>query len=151
MTERHLPVAPAALRAGEVAARAHVNVQTLRYYERRGLLPEPRRLPSGYRAYPAEAVRMVRFIKQAQALGFTLEEIRSLQRLTGDRPGNCGKAQDIAAARISELTRKSRTCGRCATRCRCSPVSAASRTRRRPARSPAPWRTAASDRDTWRR
>lgn len=103
MSERHLP---AALRAGEVAARARVNVQTLRYYERRGLLPEPRRLPSGYRAYPAEAVRMVRFIKQAQALGFTLEEIRSLQRLTGDRPGNCEKAQDLAAARVSELDQK---------------------------------------------
>jgi DNA-binding transcriptional MerR regulator len=103
MTERHLA---AALRAGEVAARAHVNVQTLRYYERCGFLPEPRRLPSGHRAYPFEAVRTVRFIKQAQALGFTLEEIRSLQRLTGDLPGNCGKAQDLAAARISELDLK---------------------------------------------
>jgi DNA-binding transcriptional MerR regulator len=106
MTERHLPAAPATLRAGEVADRAHVNVQTLRYYERRGLLPEPRRLRSGHRAYPVEAVRMVRFIKQAQALGFTLEEIKSLQRLTGDLPGNCEKAQDLAAARISELDQK---------------------------------------------
>lgn len=90
------------LRIGEVAAHARVNVQTLRYYERIGLLPEPRRLSSGYRAYPPETVRTVRFIKRAQALGFALTEIRSLLRLT-DRHDGCAEAREIADQRIARL------------------------------------------------
>ncbi len=57
------------LHIGEVAARAEVNVQTLRYYERRGLLEEPERSRSGYRKYPLETVRLIKFIKRAQELG----------------------------------------------------------------------------------
>src|SRR5215475_11938434 len=63
------------MRVGEVAARAGVNVETLRYYERRGLLPEPERGPSGHRRYDDETVRLLRAIKEAQAVGFTLAEI----------------------------------------------------------------------------
>ena len=90
------------LRIGEVAARAGVNAQTLRYYERIGLLPEPRRLPSGYRAYPPEIAHTVRFVKRAQALGFTLTEIRALLRLAG-RDDECAGAQAIAGHRIARL------------------------------------------------
>jgi len=63
------------MRVGEVAERAGVNVETLRYYERRGLLPEPVRSPRGHRHYDEETVRFVRAIKEAQGLGFTLAEI----------------------------------------------------------------------------
>jgi DNA-binding transcriptional MerR regulator len=63
------------VKVGEAAARAGVNVETLRYYERRGLLPEPEREPSGHRRYDEETVRFLRAIKDAQALGFTLTEI----------------------------------------------------------------------------
>jgi len=63
------------VRVGEVAERAGVNVETLRYYERRGLLPAPDRAPSGHRSYDEETVRLLRAIKEAQALGFTLAEI----------------------------------------------------------------------------
>src|ERR1041385_5316919 len=63
------------MKVGEVAARAGVNVETLRYYERRGLLPEPSREPSGHRRYDEETVRFLRAIKEAQAVGFTLAEI----------------------------------------------------------------------------
>jgi DNA-binding transcriptional MerR regulator len=63
------------MKVGEVAARAGVNVETLRYYERRGLLPEPTREPSGHRQYDEETVRFLRAIKEAQAVGFTLSEI----------------------------------------------------------------------------
>ena len=63
------------MKVGEVAARAGVNVETLRYYERRGLLPEPAREPSGHRRYDEETVRFLRAIKEAQAVGFTLSEI----------------------------------------------------------------------------
>jgi DNA-binding transcriptional MerR regulator len=63
------------VRAGEAARRAGVNVETLRYYERRGLLPEPARMPGGHRRYDEDAVRFLRAIKDTQALGFTLAEI----------------------------------------------------------------------------
>lgn len=66
---------------GKVAARAGVNVQTLRYYERRGILPAPKRTSSGYRAYTVETVSVIRFIKRAQELGFTLEEAEELVEL----------------------------------------------------------------------
>jgi DNA-binding transcriptional MerR regulator len=63
------------VRTSEVAAQAHLNTQTVRYYERRGLLPQPERTHSGYRGFTADAVRVVRFVKRAQQLGFTLDEI----------------------------------------------------------------------------
>jgi MerR family mercuric resistance operon transcriptional regulator len=66
------------LRSGQVAAAAGVNPQTLRYYERRGLLAEPDRSLGGHRLYPPEAVTVLRVIKAAQRLGFTLEEVAEL-------------------------------------------------------------------------
>jgi DNA-binding transcriptional MerR regulator len=66
------------MRTGQVARAAGVNLQTLRYYERRGLLPEPRRRDSGYRVCSSEAVSRVRFIKRAQELGFSLAEVEAL-------------------------------------------------------------------------
>jgi redox-sensitive transcriptional activator SoxR len=68
------------VRVGEVAERAGVNVETLRYYERRGLLPAPERAPSGHRRYEQETVRFLRAIKEAQAVGFTLAEIAEYLR-----------------------------------------------------------------------
>ncbi len=68
----------AGLRSGQVAAAADVNVETLRYYERRGLLTEPLRSPGGHRLYPAETITVLRVIKAAQRLGFTLDEVAEL-------------------------------------------------------------------------
>jgi DNA-binding transcriptional MerR regulator len=67
-----------ALRSGEVAREADVNPQTLRYYERRGLIEEPARSLGGHRLYPAETVTTLRVIKAAQRLGFTLDEVAEL-------------------------------------------------------------------------
>src|SRR5262249_9532526 len=75
-------VYPPAMRVGEVAERAGVNVETLRYYERRGLLPEPGRSPGGHREYDEDAVRFVRAVKEAQTLGFSLSEIAEYISLT---------------------------------------------------------------------
>ena len=75
------------LRSGEVAHAAGVNQQTLRYYERRGLLAEPLRSPGGHRLYPAEAVTVVRVIKAAQRLGFSLGEVAGLVEAGLPRPG----------------------------------------------------------------
>jgi DNA-binding transcriptional MerR regulator len=68
----------AGLRSGQVAAAAGVNVETLRYYERRGLLADPDRSPGGHRLYPEETVTVLRVIKAAQRLGFTLDEVMDL-------------------------------------------------------------------------
>ena len=69
------------MKIGEVAAKSDVNIQTIRYYERRGLLPIPPRTGSNYRLYSEEAVRSVRFVQRAQDLGFTLKEIKELLAL----------------------------------------------------------------------
>lgn len=91
------------MRTSEVAAQARVNPQTLRYYERRGLLPEPARSPSGYRAYGAGAVRIVRFIKRAQDLGFALDDVESLLELADGGPEGCEATRALATGKIADL------------------------------------------------
>jgi Cu(I)-responsive transcriptional regulator len=94
------------MRIGAVAGESGVNVQTLRYYERRGLLAKaPRRL-SGYRDFPADAVRVVRFVKRAQDLGFTLDEVDTLLRLRGDRRRDRARVRAVAEQRVRQIDRK---------------------------------------------
>jgi MerR family mercuric resistance operon transcriptional regulator len=69
------------LRIGELASKANVHLETIRYYEREGLMRPPRRTPSGHRAYTPEDVLRLRFIKRSQALGFSLTEIKELLAL----------------------------------------------------------------------
>ena len=76
------------MRIGDLAAKAGVNIQTIRFYERRGLLKQPRRLPSGYRDYPAGAVKIIKFIKRNQKVGFSLKEIgQTLKAMSAGSPG----------------------------------------------------------------
>ncbi len=91
------------VRTGEVAARAGVNVETLRYYERRGVLAEPERSASGYRTYSAEAVRVVRFVKRAQELGFSLADVQALLELATGGPDSCDAVRTLAARQIADL------------------------------------------------
>jgi Hg(II)-responsive transcriptional regulator len=91
------------LRIGEVAARAEVNVQTLRYYERRGILREPERGEGNQRAYPADTVKLIRFIKRAQELGFALREIEELLRLKDDRRASCAQVRGAARSKIEDI------------------------------------------------
>src|SRR6184192_2283407 len=91
------------MRVGEVAERAGVNVETLRYYERRGLLPAPDRDPSGHRRYDEETVRFLRAIKEAQAFGFTLAEIAEYL-VAARRAGKPSEALRVRmAAKIDEI------------------------------------------------
>jgi DNA-binding transcriptional MerR regulator len=96
------PVSDQGLRTGELAERAGVNVQTLRYYERRGLLAAPTRRPSGQRVYSEDAVRLLRTIKAVQRLGFTLTEIEELLDLSEHRRGT-GELQRMAQAKVAEI------------------------------------------------
>lgn len=93
------------LRSGQVAEAARVNVQTLRYYERRGLLPEPDRTLGGHRLYPPETVTVLRVIKAAQRLGFTLNEVADLieegRHRHGARTGST--LQTLAASKLAEV------------------------------------------------
>ena len=94
------------MRIGAAAEQAGVNVQTLRYYERRGLLPRSPRRTSGYREFPDEAVRVVRFVKRAQDLGFTLDEIAELLKLRNDRRRDRGRIRTVARTRVREIEGK---------------------------------------------
>ena len=97
------------MKIGEVADRGGVNLQTIRYYEREGLLPQPPRLPSGYRVYSEPTVRRVRFIKRAQELGFTLAEIRELLSLRIDHDRDRSEVRAIAEAKVADIQEKIRT------------------------------------------
>jgi Hg(II)-responsive transcriptional regulator len=94
------------MRTHEVAERAGVNTQTLRYYERRGLLAEPPRSPAGYRDYPASVVQVLRFVKRAQELGFTLAEVEELLGLADGGPESCDAVRALAESHTAELDRK---------------------------------------------
>ncbi|WP_322755262.1 MerR family transcriptional regulator [Frankia sp. Cas3] len=90
------------LRTSELATAAGVKTQTLRYYERRGLLAEPVRTPGGHRLYPAEAVILLRVIKAAQRLGFTLDEVAELLD-SGRRCHPTGALRERAVVKLDEI------------------------------------------------
>ncbi len=94
------------MQIGEVAAKAAVSIQTLRYYERRGLLPAPERRTSGYRVYSDQALQRVRFIRRAQDLGFTLDEIADLLSLWADSDTSCTAVERRAGAALKRIDTK---------------------------------------------
>lgn len=100
------------MKIGQLAQRAEVNIDTVRYYEREGLLPKPERLSSGYRIYGEGDVKRLRFVRRAKALGFTLPEIRELLELSRSRDDDMAAMKAAALdkivdvkARIAELER----------------------------------------------
>lgn len=94
------------LTIGKIAGQAGVNIQTVRYYERRGILAPDGRRASGYRLYTQEAVRVLRFIRNAQTLGFSLDEIAGLLRLRVGRGTQCGPVKRRAEARLRSVREK---------------------------------------------
>ena len=89
---------------GVLAKRSGVSVETIRYYQRRGLMEEPRRPPGGVRRYPPEAVSRVRFIKRAQSLGFTLQEIADLFAMQEGQA--CRQTREMAAKKLTLIEEK---------------------------------------------
>lgn len=87
-----------------LAAAAEVSIETVRYYQRRGLLHEPARPPGGVRRYANADVDQLRFIKRAQAMGFTLEEIRSLLRLRTQNACNATRALAVSKLRLVDTS-----------------------------------------------
>lgn len=93
------------LRSGELADRAGVNVETLRYYERRGLISPPSRTLGGHRTYDDDAVALIGVIKAAQRLGFTLDEVAELLE-AGRRAHPPAQLRDRAASKLAEIDQK---------------------------------------------
>ncbi len=113
-----------ALSIGQIATAGNVNIQTIRYYERRGLFPAPRRTAAGYRQYPDDAVARLRFIKHAQELGFSLNEIQDLLGLRVRHGAACDVVErktrqkiEVVQQRIRDLQRMKRTLERLAAAC----------------------------------
>ena len=92
------------LTIGRLADEAGVNVETIRYYQRRGLMTEPDKPANGHRRYLAESIKRVRFIKRAQVLGFTLDEVGSLLEL--DEAHACAETRDLAAHKLQVIEGK---------------------------------------------
>jgi MerR family mercuric resistance operon transcriptional regulator len=94
------------MKISEAAASSGCHLETIRYYERVGLMPPPNRTASGYRAYTPQEVDRLRFISRARELGFSLEEIRSLLRLNDDPKMSCAEVDEIARAHLSDVQKK---------------------------------------------
>jgi len=99
---------PERLTRGKLAGRSGVNIATIRYYENRGLLPQAPRTRSGYRVYDGDALRRLQFIRQAQALGFTLEEIGDLLSLRMQPGTTCSDIRMRAKEKIAAIENRIR-------------------------------------------
>ncbi|MEE9524807.1 MAG: MerR family transcriptional regulator [Thermodesulfovibrionales bacterium] len=94
---------------GKLAEQAGVNIETIRYYERRGLMPRPERRASGYRQYNPDSAKRIRFIKHAQELGFSLKEIDELLSLKLDDRTPCSQVRKHAEEKIADIEIKIKT------------------------------------------
>lgn len=93
---------------GALARESGVGIETVRFYERKGLLPKPSRRASGYREYTPDDARRIRFIKRAQELGFTLREIQEILELGSSRRSTCSEVKKRADSKIAEVEAKMR-------------------------------------------
>jgi Hg(II)-responsive transcriptional regulator len=91
---------------GQLAREAGINLETIRYYERRGLIPKPPRNASGYRQYSQEDIARTKFIKRSQALGFSLREILEILSLRMEPGKTCGDMKVRVEAKIEDVERK---------------------------------------------
>ncbi len=94
------------LTIGEVARQASVGIETVRFYERQGLLEEPERRASGYRQFDLEAVAVLKFIRRAKELGFTLKEIKSLLALRLDASATRAEVREKAKVKVADIEAK---------------------------------------------
>ena len=91
------------MKISTVAANSGCNLETIRYYERIGLMPPPERTPNGYREYSEADVEQLRFISRGRGLGFSLQEIRSLLRLAQDPGISCSEVDQLARKHLDDI------------------------------------------------
>ena len=97
------------LTTGQLAKKVDVNIETIRYYERKGLIPKPNRKDSGYRQYPEEMIEQVLYIKHAKTQGFSLKEIKELLSIKHDPKTPCSEVMKRAQSKIEDIDGKIRT------------------------------------------
>lgn len=91
---------------GRLSQEADCNIETIRYYEKIGMLPKPRRTQGGHRIYTEDHFRHLRFIRRARALGFTLDDIRNLLALSEGKKTSCGKVKSVAETHLEDIRSK---------------------------------------------
>jgi MerR family transcriptional regulator, mercuric resistance operon regulatory protein len=96
------------LTIGTLAKRTGCNIETIRYYEKIGVLPKATRRDSGYRAYTDQDVKRLTFIRRARELGFSIEEVKALFRLADEREPSCESARELAVHHLGDVRRKIR-------------------------------------------
>jgi len=94
------------MKIGDLAKRTHTRVETIRFYEKEGLLPAPGRSGGNYRIYEQAHLNRLSFIRRSRDLGFTLDQVRKLLKLADDRDAPCAEVDAITAANIAEIDRK---------------------------------------------
>lgn len=97
------------LTVGQLAEKAGINTESIRFYEAQSLMPQPARSVSRYRMYPESAVLRIRFIKRSQNLGFSLKEIKELLSFAEDQTTDCGDVRDLAHTKVAEISQKIQT------------------------------------------
>lgn len=101
-----VPETDYSMKIGELATASGLSVDTIRFYEKQGLLPSPKRSASNYRLYSSDAPRRLVFIRKARDLGFTLQEIGQLLELSEDRQAGAGDVKERAQAKLQDLDRR---------------------------------------------
>lgn len=94
------------LSIGELSKQSGVNIETIRYYEKIGVMPAPRRSANGYRVYGAEHLKRIRFVRRSRELGFGLDEIRGLLRLVDGDAYTCVQVRELTLSHVAEIRRK---------------------------------------------
>lgn len=94
------------LTIGKLSAATRVNIETIRYYERAGLVTPPARTEGNYRSYTQTDVKRLRFIRRTRDLGFSVEQVRALLGISGQRHNDCGTVETIATEHLAEVDRK---------------------------------------------
>ena len=97
---------------GQIAQQTGIAVPTIRFYEKQGLIPPPRRSPSGYRQFDPDAIRRLRFIRKAKKLGFSLDDINGLMSLQRVPTASAADVRDRVLGKIAEITQKIEELGR---------------------------------------
>jgi MerR family mercuric resistance operon transcriptional regulator len=104
--EAGMDIASSRLAIGPVSKRTGCNIETIRYYERVGLLPAPVRSPGGYRLYGDKHVKRLTFVRRARSLGFSIDEVRTLLKLADERKRPCAEVRVVAAAHLEDVRAK---------------------------------------------
>jgi MerR family mercuric resistance operon transcriptional regulator len=100
------PIRSQLITIGEMSRRTGANIETIRYYERVGVMPRPRRTEGGHRAYDSDQLKRLHFVRRSRELGFSLDEVRAMLRLVDDGALTCGEIHAMTVDHLADIKRK---------------------------------------------